>query len=108
MKSLLLFSLLSVTAWASTADGWKVVAETSNNCQDKVQIIAKEGEPFVYAVQGDKKTRLDSQGGATYTKDGTNNITFSSGTTSYFHPAYVSATPPKIKLAEEDCRMSFR
>jgi hypothetical protein len=104
MKALTIFSIIiASSAFAASAD-WKVVAETSN-CPEKVQILAKEGEKFVYAVKGDVKTKLAGEGNNAYERDSQKAVTFSSEvnargeTISFRNPSVVEANPPKIQFA---------
>ncbi len=101
--SVLCILALSTFAQAATQD-WKVVAETSN-CSEKIQILAKEGEKFVYALKGDQKTKLTAVDNATFSKDAAKASTFVSDksaegeTLTFSNPSVVEANPPKIQIA---------
>ncbi len=55
MKSVFFFLLMFLTTLAWSAEDWKVVAETTTRCKDKFQVLAKEGEKFVYIIDGSSK-----------------------------------------------------
>ena len=107
MKALSVLSLLIATAAFASAPDWKVVAETSN-CEEKIQILAKEGETFVYAVKGSEKTKLSAETGSTYKKDSPKSVSFSSAANdqgekiSFINPSMVEANPPKVQIANNN------
>ena len=120
MKALSLLSLFIATSAFAATPEWKVVAETSD-CSKKIQILAKEGEKFVYAVKGSEKTKLAAEGSNTFKKDSPKAVSFSSTanengeTISFMQPSMVEANPPKIQvsnnnksIAPEKCNLTVK
>lgn len=107
MKVLSLLSLFVATSAFAATPEWKVVAETSD-CAEKIQILAKEGEKFVYAQKGAEKTKLAALGADTYKKDSPKAVAFTSTandsgeTISFTNPGMVEANPPKIQIANSN------
>jgi hypothetical protein len=104
---------LSTVAWS--AQDWKVVAETTV-CEEKIQIMGKEGEKYVLAVRGDGKTKLFAKDGSTFKNDAMRSTEFASDKSSevsytFIQPSYVEANPPKIDVsfngAKKRCKMEL-
>lgn len=122
MKSVFLLSLMSFTSFAWSSADWKVVAETTNNCKEKIQVLAKEGEKFVYVAEGDMKTKLLAEDGSGYSSESGKAIVFSnesdkSLTTaakrySFTQPSMVDGNPPKINVAvngvKDNCKLKLK
>jgi hypothetical protein len=104
MKSFTILSIFVASTAFAANPAWKVVAETSK-CTEKIQILAKEGESFVYAVKGGEKTKLIGEANSIYNKDAPKAVTFSSQanargeTISFTNPSVVEANLPKIQFA---------
>lgn len=123
MKSVFLLSLMSLTslAYAAAAE-WKVVAETTTNCKEKIQVMAKEGEKFVYVTDGTTKTKLAAEAGAAYSDQSGKAVVFSnekdsslSGVSKRFtftNPAMVDGNPPKINVSvngvKDNCKLTLK
>lgn len=118
MKLAFIATLISMTSFAWASQAWKIVAETAN-CQDKLEVLAKEGEKFVYVVRGDKKTQLFSEDETTYVKDGPSMTTFSNSHDksskekfTFIQPSMVDGNPPKLNVSvnnqKENCRMKLK
>lgn len=113
MKHLLFISLMSLST-LSIASDWKVVAETTS-CDEKIQVLAKEGEKYVLAVKGEEKTKLFSKDGKAFKENAFNSSEFVSkgadATYTFIHPSYVEANPPKIDVAfhgaKKRCKMEL-
>lgn len=100
MKTFFTLTILSLSTNLLAAD-WKVIAETTS-CDEKIQVLGKEGEKYVLAIQGDKKTKLVAEDGSTFVENSMKNTVFSSkGETSYTftQPSYVEANPAKIDVS---------
>lgn len=116
MRHILFLSLLSVTSFSWAAADWKVVAETTV-CADKIQIMGKDGEKYVLAVNGNEKTKLFAKDGSAFNEDSMQTTEFTAananGDTSYrfIHPSYVEANPPKIDVSyngqKKRCKMEL-
>ena len=115
MKAVLFFSILSLSGSVWSAQNWKIVAETIN-CADKLEVLAKPGEKFVYIVSGEKKIQLQSQDGSSFDSDGPVTTTFSNehdktATDKYLftQPSMVDGNPPKLTVlhseSKDQCRM---
>lgn len=115
MKKLLLVSFFAFVSFASTASTeWKVVAETTS-CDEKVQVLGKEGEKYVLAVKGEDKTKLFSEDGSTFKHDSMKNTHFVAKTEDvtyrFIQPSYVEANPPKLDVVhhglKKRCKMEL-
>jgi hypothetical protein len=115
MKSLLFLAIMSLSSMAMAAADWKVVAETTS-CDQKIQIMGKEGEKFVMAVRGEEKTKLFAEDGSAFHADTMTNTEFSSDKKEdvsyrFIQPSYVEANPPKIDVAyngtNKRCKMEL-
>ncbi len=122
MKSVFLLSLMSLTSFAWSAADWKVVAETTNNCKEKVQVLAKEGEKFVYVSEGDVKTKLLAEDGSAYSSESGKAVVFSNESDkslknaskrfTFTQPSMVDGNPPKINVAvngiRDNCKLKVK
>ncbi len=68
MRSVIFFSLVLFSTFSWSAPEWKVVAESTSNCTEKFQVLAKEGEKFVYVTDGHSKTKIDSLDGSAFSQ----------------------------------------
>lgn len=122
MKSVFLLSLMSLTSFAYSAAEWKVVAETTTNCKEKFQVLAKEGEKFVYVTDGTFKTKLASVAGAKYSDQSGTSVIFSnekdaslsddSKRFTFVNPAMVDGNLPKINVSvngvKDNCKLNLK
>lgn len=114
MKKFLVFSLLITSAFSYAAADWKVVAETTS-CEEKIQVLGKEGEKYVLAVKGDEKTKLFAVDGSAFKTDSMKSTEFVSKkedvTYRFIQPSYVEANPPKIDVVhhgmKKRCKMEL-
>lgn len=113
MRNLLFVSLLTLTSLSWAAQEWKVVAETTI-CDEKIQIMGKDGEKYVVAVHGNEKTKLYSKDGSAFNEESMQMTEFSSNgepTYNFIHPSYVEANPPKIDVSysgkRKRCKMEL-
>ena len=123
MKSVFLLSLMSLTSftYAATAE-WKVVAESTTNCKEKVQVLAKEGEKFVFVTEGGTKTKLAAEDGSAYSDQSGKAVVFSnekdqslsaaSKRFTFTNPAMVDGNPPKINVSvngvKDNCKLNLK
>jgi hypothetical protein len=115
MKHLFLIAIMSLSSVAFAAD-WKVVAETTS-CDDKIQIMGKEGEKYVMAVRGDEKTKLFAKDGSAFHEETMRSTEFTSAKSAsdvsytFIQPSMVEANPPKIDVAyngaKKRCKMEL-
>lgn len=113
MKKLLIVSLLSLSSLTFASD-WKLVAETTS-CDEKIQVLGKEGEKYVLAVKGQEKTKLFAVDGSTFKHDSMKSTEFVSKTNDatyrFIQPSYVEANPPKIDVVnhglKKRCKMEL-
>jgi hypothetical protein len=115
MKFLFLITLMSLSSFAWSAKDWKVVAETTV-CDEKIQIMGKDGEKYVLAVKGDEKTKLFAKDGSSFKEDSMSSNEFTSPkgsevSYSFTQPSYVEANPPKIDVThsgmKKRCKMEL-
>jgi hypothetical protein len=113
MRHLFFISLMTLSTLSFAAE-WKVVAETTS-CDEKIQVLGKEGEKYVLLVKGDEKTKLFSTDDSVFNENAMKSTEFvSKGTdTSYrfIQPSYVEANPPKIDVSfygdKKRCKMQL-
>jgi hypothetical protein len=100
MKAVLFLSLFSISLTSLAAGNWNVVGETTD-CAEKIKILAKEGEKFVYAVKGDEKTKLVAKDKTPFTSNGPLETIYQSAnhTYTFTNPAMVDGNPAKINIA---------
>jgi hypothetical protein len=113
MKRVLLFSLMAFSVQSFASQGWKIVAIVSDPaCSEKIQILAKDGENFVYAVSGTEKNKLMADDGSAFQADSMKSTTFSSSSYIFTHPSYVEGNPPKIDIikssTKKNCLMNLK
>lgn len=122
MKSFFLLSLMSLSSVAFGAADWKVVAETTTHCKEKVQVLAKEGEKFVYVADGANKTKLFAEDGSkfseqngkavVFTNENDKSLATSSKRFTFIQPSMVDGNPPKINVAvngvRDNCKLSLK
>ncbi|MFP5385867.1 MAG: hypothetical protein ACLGHN_07285 [Bacteriovoracia bacterium] len=115
MKQLFFLSILSLSSLAFSAQEWKVVAETTS-CDQKIQVLAKEGEKYVKAVSGDEVTKLFPKDGSVFHENTMKMTEFVSDKSSevkytFIQPSYVEANPPKIDVSyngtKKRCKMDL-
>lgn len=114
MKHLLFVSLMSLSTLSFAAADWKVIA-TTTSCDEKIQIMGKEGEKYVLAVKGEEKTKLFSADNSEFHENSMKNTEFESKgqdvSYRFIHPSYVEANPPKIDVASNGektrCKMEL-
>jgi hypothetical protein len=113
MKSLLFFSVLSLTSFAWSAQEWKTIA-VSTNCKEKVSIQAKEGEKHILAEMNGKQIKLYPETDTAFKMDSARSIVYSNQQDDkldntkpyilYTHPSMVEANPPKIRVSTKENR----
>jgi hypothetical protein len=122
MKVSLFFLLISLSSFSWADHDWKVVAESTNNCQEKFQVLAKEGEKFVYVSSGELKTKLFSQDGSAFSEQAGKALVFSNVSEksqnqvgkqfSFTQPSVVDGNPPQLEMTmnqiQEKCRMKLK
>lgn len=114
MKHLFFISLMSLSTLSFAASEWKLVAETTA-CDEKIQILGKEGEKYVLAVKGDEKTKLFAKDGTAFHHDSMKSTEFESQGSdvkyTFIQPSYVEANLPKIDVTEQGekkrCKMQL-
>jgi hypothetical protein len=111
MKCLVVFSLsvLCFSAWA--AEDWKVVA-VSSNCEEKILVLAKEGEKFVYLISGELKIKLASSDGHPYSEESPQSLTFKNKEYTFMKPSMVDPNPSLLEVhssgIKSNCKMKNR
>jgi hypothetical protein len=122
MKSVFLLSLMSLTTFAYSASEWKVVAETTTSCKEKIQVLAKEGEKFVYVADGDAKTKLFAEDGTAFSETNGKEVVFSNAKDksldaadkrfTFTQPSMVDGNPPKINVVmngvKDNCKLNLK
>lgn len=103
MKKILSLCLISLASFAYSAE-WKIVAQTSL-CEDKIQILGKEGEKYLKAIRGEEEVKLFPKDGDSFHKNSIvmkEYVSEASSETKYefFQPGYVEANPPKIIITQ--------
>lgn len=115
MKHLFFITLFSLSSFSYAAADWKVIAETTS-CNEKIQIMGKEGEKYVLAVKGDEKTKLFATDGSAFEQDKMAMTEFVSDKSAdvkytFTQPSVVDGNLPKIDVANNGtknrCKMQF-
>lgn len=114
MKHLLFISLMSLSSLSLAATDWKVIAETTS-CDEKIQIMGKDGEKYVLAVKGDEKIKLFAKDNSVFQENAMKSTEFEAKSEDvsyrFIHPSYVEANPPKIDVAyhgsKKRCKMDL-
>ena len=116
MKSVFCLMLFSFSLTSFAASDWNVVAETVR-CKSKLQVLAKEGENFVYVVDGNEKTQLFSEDKSPYQKNAPRAVVFQNDKDPkkgyvFTLPSGVEGNPPKLDVtrsgAKDHCRMNLK
>lgn len=123
MKSafFLLLMVFSVFARSTTQD-WKVVAESTTACKEKLLVLAKEGEKFVYVAEGSTRTKLFPEDGSSYTELNSKPVIYtnshdkmlneSSKRFTFVQPSMVDGNPAKLNVAmngvKDNCKMKLK
>lgn len=119
MKFLLLLVLTFMTMLSARAD-WKIVASTTS-CLDKIEVLAKEGETFVYVLDGGKKIKLDSVDGSAFSQESGKMVTFTNKNNSslmpeskrfvFDRPSVVDGNPARLEILNDSgakkCKMKL-
>lgn len=109
MKIFVISSLIALSSLANAAE-WKVVAETEN-CHEKAQVLAKDGEKYVVVKHGETSEKLFAEDGATFKADSMSNVVFSSPNYAFTQPSVVEGNPAKFDIRsgkKTHCRMTSR
>lgn len=115
MKKILFLSLITLTTYAQAASDWKVIAETTN-CDEKIQIMGKEGEKFVKAVNNGRETKLFPKDKSLFHEENMKMTEFESAKDAdekytFIQPSYVEPNPPKIDVSmngtKTRCKMNL-
>ena len=120
MKSFLFFSLMSLSFIAWSAQEWRVVAESTSTCNEKFQVLAKEGEKFVYVREGDIKTKQFAADGSAFSEQNGKAVEFTNAKNlndtskrfTFIQPSMVDGNPPKLNVAmngdKNNCKMKLK
>ncbi|MGE3609351.1 MAG: hypothetical protein AB7I27_07175 [Bacteriovoracaceae bacterium] len=100
--------LMSLSTICLAQSDWKIVAE-SNQCSEKIQILAKDGEKYVLVQSGENKIKLNSLDNSDFQTDSPKSITFKSDQYQFDWPAMMERNPPKLSFLKsrnkQACRM---
>jgi hypothetical protein len=122
MRSVIFFSLVLFSTFSWSAPEWKVVAESTSNCTEKFQVLAKEGEKFVYVTDGHSKTKIDSLDGSAFSQQNGLEVVFSntneknlderSKRFTFIQPSMMNSSLPKLTVAAHGlmnhCKMNLK
>lgn len=113
MRNFLLITFFSLSSFAWAAQEWKMVAE-STVCDEKIQIMGKDGEKYVLAIRGPEKRKLFSKDGSAFNENSMQMTEFASTgepTYNFIYPSYVDGNPPKIDVTfsgnKKRCKMEL-
>lgn len=115
MKQLFFITIMAMTSFSYAQADWKVIAETTS-CAEKIQILGKEGEKFVLAVQGDERTKLYAKDGSSFKEEALSTTEYRSTEKSdvsytFIQPSMVEGNPPKVDVAyhgeKKRCKMDL-
>ena len=122
MRSAFFFSLVLFSTFSWSAPEWKVVAESTPDCSDKLQVLAKEGEKFVYVTDAHSKTKIYSSDGSAFSGENSKEVVFSNTNEknlddrtkrfTFIQPSMVSSTLPKMTVSTNElinhCKMKLK
>jgi len=122
MRSVLFFSLVLFSTFSWSAPEWKVVAESTSDCTEKLQVLAKEGEKFIYVTDRHSKTKIDSLDGSVFSEQNSKEVVFSNTSEknlderskrfTFVQPSMVSSSLPKLTVATHGlmnhCKMKLK
>lgn len=122
MKSVFFLSLMSLSVFAWSAQEWKVVAETTTTCKEKLQVFAKEGEKYVYVADGDSKIKLFAEDGSAFSEQNAKPVVYTNATDknlteadkrfTFNQPSMVDGNPAKLVVAsngvKDNCKMKLK
>ncbi len=111
MKTILFLSLVSFNL--SAAVNWTSVGETEN-CPQKIEVFAKDGEKFVEVAMNGKRTKLFSVDKTAYSAETPRTTEFTSldKATTYLQPSMTEGNPPKLSFvsggSKEICKLTVK
>jgi hypothetical protein len=122
MKVLLILTLFSFTTLCWSSDDWKVIAESTGPCEEKREILAKVGEPYVFIQEGVKKIKLFSEDGSVFNEESPKALVFTNTQNkllrgndkkfTFYLPSFVDGNPPKLDIVaqfkNEKCRLKTK
>jgi hypothetical protein len=122
MKVLFILTLFSFTTLCWSSDDWKVIAESTGPCEEKRDVLAKVGEPYVFVQDGIKKIKLFSEDGSVFSEESPKALVFTNAKDkrlldndkkfTFYLPSVVDGNPPKLdivtQLKNEKCRLKTK
>jgi len=122
MKSVFFLSLMSFSVFAGTAQNWKVIAESTTACKEKLHVLAKEGEKFVYIADGEGKTKIFAEDGSRFSEQNGKAIVYTNANDktlndtskrfTFVQPSMVDGNPPKLNVSmngvKDNCKMKLK
>jgi hypothetical protein len=120
MRTLLLSSLFVLASSSYAAvEGWQVIAESSKDCPEKVQILGKEGEKYVRALYDGKDQKLVSKNKEAFSTDAKREMTFETTkeeskneTVKFTNPGMIESNVPKVEVVKNgkthNCNMQVQ
>jgi hypothetical protein len=122
MKVLFILTLFSFTTLCWSSDDWKVIAESTGPCEEKRDVLAKVGEPYVFVQDGIKKIKLFSEDGSVFSEESPKALVFTNAKDkrlldndkkfTFYLPSVVDGNPPKLDIAtqlkNEKCRLKTK
>jgi hypothetical protein len=122
MKVLFILTLFSFTTLCWSSEDWKVIAESTGPCEEKQDVLAKVGEPYVFVQDGIKKIKLFSEDGSVFSEESPKALVFTNAKDkrlldndkkfTFYLPSVVDGNPPKLdivtQLKNEKCRLKTK
>jgi hypothetical protein len=122
MRSVFFFSLLLFSTFSWSASEWKVIAESTPDCSEKLKVLAKQGEKFVFVTDGHSKTKIDSLNGSVFSEQNGQEVVFSnsheknlderSKRFTFIQPSMMNSSLPKLTIAtngiKHHCKMKLK
>jgi hypothetical protein len=122
MKVLFILTLFSFTTLCWSSEDWKVIAESTGPCEEKRDVLAKVGEPYVFVQNGIKKIKLFSEDGSVFSEESPKALVFTNAKDkrllendkkfTFYLPSVVDGNPPKLdivtQLKNEKCRLKTK
>lgn len=118
MRSIFISSLLifSASSFAASVDGWQIIAESTKDCPENVQILGKDGEKYVRALYDGKDQKLVSKNKEAFSANAKREMTFETmkeeaknETVKFTNPGMVESNMPKVEVVKNgethNCKM---
>ena len=103
----LFLSMMFVASIAMGKD-WRVVAISTPSCHERVEVLAKSGEKFVYVDNGKERVKLESEDGSAFSEESGRGVVFKNSQYIFTQPSMVDPNPPKLEMLSTRLKSSCK